>query len=315
MFSYRHAFHAGNHADVLKHTALIACLKHLAGQEKALLVLDTHAGAGLYRLDGDAARTSAEADHGIFSLLSTEKIAKSPKSHEKSSPQAAPENGANSGALGDYLELVRSFNPGMRDGGKLRIYPGSPFIIQRYLQGRDRLKAFEWHPTDTRTLSKNIAQLDAGRQVAVLHEDGFGSAKKYLPPPSRRALVVCDPSYEMKADYARVADYAQEALQRFATGVYFIWYPIIPRPEAHELPRRLTTIARRAGKPFLQATLTVKSSKITKSETGEVLRPGLPASGVFVINPPHTLKPALAQALPALKDLLGQGSNAAFSLE
>jgi 23S rRNA (adenine2030-N6)-methyltransferase len=231
------------------------------------------------------------------------------------SPQAAPEKGANPGALEDYLELVRSFNPGMRDGGKLRIYPGSPFIIQRFLQGRDRLKAFELHPTDTRTLSKNIAQLEAGRQVAVLHEDGFGSAKKYLPPPSRRALVVCDPSYEMKADYMRVADYIQEALQRFATGVYLVWYPIIPRPEAHELPRRLASIARRAGKPFLLATLTVKSSKFTKSETGEVQRPGLPASGVFVVNPPHTLKPALAQALPAMKALLGQGSNAAFSLE
>ncbi|MEN9538280.1 MAG: hypothetical protein RLZZ126_515 [Pseudomonadota bacterium] len=291
MFSYRHAFHAGNHADVLKHVALIACLKHLAAQDKALMVLDTHAGAGLYRLDGDYANTSHEAEHGLLKLVAGARDGLAP-------------------AIQDYLLLVQSFNT----GGKWKVYPGSPFIIQRFLAGRDRLKAFEIHPTDSRTLDKNLAQLDAGRQVAVAHEDGFGTVKKYLPPPSRRALVVCDPSYEMKSDYGRVEDYVQEALQRFATGVYFIWHPIIPRPEAHGLPRRLATLARKAGKPFLHATLTVKSSKITQAADGSAQRPGLPASGVFVINPPHTLRAALAEALPQLVRALGQDRNAAFEL-
>jgi 23S rRNA (adenine2030-N6)-methyltransferase len=164
-------------------------------------------------------------------------------------------------------------------------------------------------------LSANIAQLEAGRQIAVLREDGFGSATKFLPPPSRRALVLCDPSYEMKTDYGRVLDFIGEALKRFATGTFAVWYPIIPRPEAHDLPRRLKTMATKAGKPWLNASLTVKSSKIVTTPTGETRRPGLPASGMFLINPPFTLKAQLAEALPQLVAVLGQDRNAAFALD
>ena len=187
--------------------------------------------------------------------------------------------------------------------------------MQHLLRDHDKLKLFELHPTDARTLDANIAQLEAGRQIAVLREDGFGSATKFLPPPSRRALVLMDPSYEIKSDYGRVLDFAAEALKRFATGTYAIWYPIIPRPEAHDLPRRLKTLATKAGKPWLHATLTVKSSKLITKETGETQRPGLPASGMFLINPPYTLKPLLAAALPQLVERLAQDRHAAFSLE
>jgi 23S rRNA (adenine2030-N6)-methyltransferase len=152
---------------------------------------------------------------------------------------------------------VRSFNPGQA----LKVYPGSPFIVQRLLRGHDRLKVFELHPTDARALDGNIAQLEAGRQVAVLREDGFEGVKKFLPPPSRRALLLCDPSYELKTDYLRVQDLMADCLKRFATGTYAVWYPIIPRPEAHDLPRRLKTLATKAGKPWLHATLTVKSAR------------------------------------------------------
>lgn len=291
MFSYRHAFHAGNHADVLKHTVLVATLQHLTEKEAALAVIDTHAGAGLYRLDGDYANTSGEASHGILPLAAA-------------STALAP-------ALQAYLDLVRAFN----NGGTPRVYPGSPFIAQRLLRPHDRLKLFELHPTDARSLDGNVAQLDAGRQVAVLREDGFEGVKKFLPPPSRRALVLCDPSYELKTDYARVLALATDALKRFATGTYAVWYPIIPRPEAHDLPRRLKTLATKAGKGWLHATLTVKSSKITENAAGETKRPGLPASGMFLVNPPYTLKPALATALPQLVELLGQDRHAAFTLE
>lgn len=293
MFSYRHAFHAGNHADVLKHTVLIAMLRHLTQKEAALTVLDTHAGAGLYRLDSEFAETSGEAAEGIARLL------------------AAKSDGPLAPALQDYLDLVASFN----SKGSSRVYPGSPFIIQRLLREHDKLKLFELHPTDAKTLSANIAQLEAGRQVVVLREDGFESVRKFLPPPARRALVLCDPSYEIKNDYARVAAMAAEALKRFATGTYAVWYPIIPRPEAHDLPRKLKTLAVKAGKPWLHATLTVKSSKLTTDNAGETIRPGLPASGMFVINPPHTLKPALQAALPQMVRLLGQDRNAAFTLD
>jgi 23S rRNA (adenine2030-N6)-methyltransferase len=284
MFSYRHAFHAGNHADVLKHTVLIATLDHLLEKEAALTVVDTHAGAGLYRLDGDYAGTSGEAAEGVLRLLADKKAPTVPAPAAKSAAKkAAPEAEAPlADAIARYLSVIHDFNP----KGGARVYPGSPFIVHHLLRDHDKLKLFELHPTDARTLDANIAQLEAGRQIAVLREDGFGSATKFLPPPSRRALVLMDPSYEIKSDYGRVLDFAAEALKRFATGTYAIWYPIIPRPEAHDLPRRLKTLATKAGKPWLHATLTVKSSKLTTTPTGETQRPGLPASGMFLINPP-----------------------------
>ena len=306
MFSYRHAFHAGNHADVLKHTVLIATLDHMLEKDAALTVVDTHAGAGLYRLDGDYADTSGEASQGVLRLLAPPPLAAPPK---KGAPPKAEVPQAD--AITRYLAVIGDFNP----KGGARIYPGSPFITQHLLRDHDRLKLFELHPTDGRTLTANIAQLDAGRQISVLTEDGFGSATKFLPPPSRRALVLMDPSYELKTDYGRVLDFMAEALKRFATGTYAVWYPIIPRPEAHDLPRRLKTMATKAGKSWLHATLTVKSSKITTAPSGETRRPGLPASGMFLINPPYTLKPLLEAALPQLVERLGQDRNATFSLD
>ncbi|UST53921.1 23S rRNA (adenine(2030)-N(6))-methyltransferase RlmJ [Comamonadaceae bacterium OTU4NAUVB1] len=302
MFSYRHAFHAGNHADVLKHTVLIATLDHLLEKEAPLTVVDTHAGAGLYRLDGDYADTSGEAAQGVLRLVEAPK---------PDAPGAGPATAPPADAIARYLEVISAFNP----KGGARIYPGSPFIVQHLLRDQDKLKLFELHPTDSRTLSANIAQLEAGRKIAVLMEDGFGSATKFLPPPSRRALVLCDPSYEIKSDYARVLDFVAEAMKHFATGTYAVWYPIIPRPEAHDLPRRLKTMATKAGKPWLHATLTVKSSRIVTAPSGETRRPGLPASGMFLINPPYTLKARLDAALPQLVTRLSQDRNATFSVD
>lgn len=288
MFSYRHAFHAGNHADVLKHTVLVAVLQHLIQKDAALTVLDTHAGAGLYRLDGDYAHASGEAAEGFLRLAQASALAP---------------------ALQEYVDLVRSFNA---SAASTKIYPGSPFIAQRLLRAHDRLKLFELHPTDHRLLAGNVAQLEAGRQVAILLEDGFEGLKKFLPPPARRALVLCDPSYEIKSDYARMPAMVQDALLRFATGCYVVWYPLIARQEAHDLPRRLKALASKAGKGWLHATLTVKSSKMTALQDK---RPGLPASGMFVINPPYTLRAALQPALVQMQALLGQDRHAAHTLE
>ena len=325
MFSYRHAFHAGNHADVLKHTTLIALMKYLTQKATALTVIDTHAGAGLYRLDGDYTETSGEAQEGIFRLLSEPKV---PAAPAKKAPAATKTAAAGAGkpaaapgwapALQDYIDLLRGLNPQFAETGNiahLKIYPGSPFIEQQFLSGRDKLKLFELHPTDFKSLSGNIEQLGVGRQVAVSREDGFEALKIFLPPPARRAMVFCDPSYEMKSDYGRVATCMADAVKRFATGTYVVWYPIIPRPEAHDLPRKLKTLAVKAGRSWLNAALTVKSSKLTTDASGEVIRPGLPASGMFVINPPHTLKAELQAALPQMVALLGQDRNAGFTLE
>jgi 23S rRNA (adenine2030-N6)-methyltransferase len=301
MFSYRHAFHAGNHADVLKHVTLLALLKYLT-QKEALTVIDTHAGAGLYRLDSDHSHTSGEAQEGILRL--------SAALHDKPGAEVAP-------AIAGYLDLLAGLNPDFgtsHDPAALRVYPGSPFIASQFLAGRHKLKLFELHPTDFRALSGNIGQLELGRSAACAMQDGFEALRPLLPPPSRRALVICDPSYEMKTDYGRVSAVIGDALKRFPTGTYAIWYPLIPRPEAHDLPKKLKTLASRAGRAWLDATLTVKGSKLHKTVDGETLRPGLPASGMFIINPPYTLHGELKAALPQLEQWLGQDHNAAHSL-
>ena len=298
MFSYRHGFHAGNHADVLKHMVLIAVLKHLTAKPTAVTVVDTHAGAGLYRLDSEFAGTSGEAQDGIVKLLASPLAAEPPP------------------LLADYLELIASFNP----SGKKKIYPGSPFVTQAVLrkEARDKLWLFELHPTDGKALVEHVAQLEDQRMVAIKREDGFEGLRALIPPPSRRGLVLIDPSYEIKNDYGRVAACIQDSLKKFATGTYMVWYPVIPRPEAHELPRRLKTLATQAGKPWLHATLNIgQSPERAKTHTpGEKeMRPGLTASGVFLVNPPHTLKAALQEVLPQLVEVLGRGRGQGHVVE
>lgn len=293
MFSYRHAFHAGNHADVLKHLVLVATARHMTLKDTAVQFIDTHAGAGLYRLDGDFAQTSGEAQEGILQLR---------QSFSGEAP--AP-------ALQDYLSLIDHFS----QGHTRRLYPGSPFLLQHLMRKQDRLKLFELHPTDIKSLKGHIAQLEAGAAINIAQEDGFESLRKLLPPPSRRALVLCDPSYELKDDYTKVATMMEDALKRFATGTYLIWYPIIPRAQAHELPKRLKTMAERASRPWLHATLTVKSSKVVRDERGEEQRPGLPASGMVVINPPYTLAGLIEPALAQASRCLAQNKHAGFTVE
>ena len=212
--------------------------------------------------------------------------------------------------------MVASFN---RAPGAWRVYPGSPLIMHALMTEparaavHDRLKLFEMHPTDAQALQAHIEQLEAGRQVTMARQDGFDGLKALLPPPpaaggSRRALVLIDPSYEIKSDYAKVAAAVQDALKRFATGVYLVWYPIIGRPEAHGLPRRLKTLAQQAGRTWLHATLNVGAAP------GGA---GLSASGMFVINPPHSLKGTLDAALPLVLQALGdgRGRGQAWSVE
>jgi 23S rRNA (adenine2030-N6)-methyltransferase len=309
MFSYRHAFHAGNHADVLKHLVLIATLKHLTQKPTALQVIDTHAGAGLYRLDGDYAGTSGEALDGLIKLAEALRPSQGGVAPAIAPAQVAP-------VITDYLDLVGEFNR----PGQWRLYPGSPFVTHKLLraEARDKLKLFEMHPTDSQALVAHVAQLEAGRQVTVERKDGFESLKALLPPPARRALVLIDPSYEIKSDYAKVSACLQDSLKRFATGTYAVWYPIIPRPEAHELPRRLKTLANQAHKPWLHVTLSVGQRDEPLEPLipgGPPRRPGLAASGMFIFNPPHTLKPALALAMPQLLAVLGRGRGQSQTLE
>jgi 23S rRNA (adenine2030-N6)-methyltransferase len=306
MFSYRHAFHAGNHADVLKHAVWVFILQYLTQKPAPLSVIDTHAGAGMYRLDGEQARTSAEAEEGVDCLF-----------------EALSANKELQPLLAAYTDAIAAFNT----DGSLRHYPGSPLLTHSLLRDGDRLKLFEVHPTDVKILQANVKALEGGASAEVLREDGFEGLRKLLPPPvlggSRRAAVLMDPSYELKTDYAATAKAIETALERFPTGCYAVWYPQIARPEAHSLPRRLKTLATKADKPFVHATLNIgiDSDKTAANDspggkTGRAVSSGgMRASGIFVINPPFTLKAALAQALPQLVKLLGRGRGQAFTLD
>lgn len=286
---------------MLKHTVLIATLEYLKQKEVALSLIDTHAGNGLYRLDGDFAQTSNESASGIQQLLAYAANATEPLTP----------------AVQQYLDQLTSFNGDIKPGTKRIVYPGSPALLQHLMRPQDQLHLFELQPADMRALQGNMAQGPFANHTHVWHADGFKDSLKFLPPPSRRALVLCDPSYELKTDYGQVSQWLADALRKFATGTYIIWYPVIPRPEAHELPRKLKTIARQAGKSWLHATLAIKTGgKSGVQLPGErAERTGMVASGVVVINPPFVLREQLQQALPELVKALGQDHVAAHTLE
>lgn len=276
MLAYRHAFHAGNHADVLKHVVLSQVLAHMGHKDKPYRLIDTHAGAGGYSLGSAEAKKKGEFEQGIGRIWKR--------------TDAPP-------AVADYLACVKAFNP---EGGLGR-YPGSPEFARQLLRPIDELRLFELHPSDVRILA---AHHGMRARTEVIHGDGFEGLKSMLPPPSRRGVVLMDPSYELKTDYARVVGAVREALQRFAECVIVIWYPQVNRVESSELPRRLKAIA---PKGWLHARLTVQAPDAQGF--------GLVGSGMFVINPPWTLHAALKDALPWLRDALAQVDNAAFVLE
>lgn len=277
MQSYRHAFHAGNHADVLKHLILIQLLRHLGQKEKPFWVIDTHAGAGIYDLDAPYARKLSEHKGGIARLWTRPDL-------------PAP--------LADYVGLVRHFNP----GGPLRKYPGSPLLALRTMRDQDRLRLFELHGSDLRLLRGNFR--DAGKQVLVAGTDGFAGLRALLPPPPRRAVALIDPSYEEKQDYDRVFQAMKEALTRFPNGIYAVWYPQLTRLDAHELPQRLKRLP---TTEWLHAALRVRTP------AGDGF--GMHGSGLVVFNPPWTLRDTLAGVLPFLAEVLREDAGAGFTLE
>jgi 23S rRNA (adenine2030-N6)-methyltransferase len=277
MLSYRHAYHAGNHADVLKHLVLIQLSRYLCQKEKSFWYIDTHSGAGAYALDSGYAAKLAEYKDGVGRLWGRNDLPK---------------------PLVDYVDLVRRLNPDRR----LLVYPGSPYFALWTMRDQDRLRLFELHSKDARLLQECFKE--AGKQVIVDPADGFAGLKALLPPPPRRALVLVDPSYEEKQDYDRVFKALKEALSRFPGGTYALWYPQLTRLDAHELPARLKNLP---AKSWLHVTLRVKEP----SKDGF----GMHGSGMFVLNPPWTLHDTLAEVMPYLVSALGLDSGAGFSLE
>jgi 23S rRNA (adenine2030-N6)-methyltransferase len=285
MFSYRHAFHAGSHADILKHLTLIHLVEYLQEKSGALTIIDTHAGAGIYSLKDGFAAVSKEAEGGIFRLL-----------------KFVEEGNTTTESVKKYLALVQAENI----GSELSSYPGSPFILARLLRPQDRLKLFELHPKEIDILRHNVRELRQAKQIDVYAEDSFARLKGLVPPPSRRGLVLIDPSYEDKQDYRYLELALEEALQRFATGCYAIWYPMISRRESAALPDRMKKIAASHTRPWLQAELRVENAPGERR---------LQASGMFIINPPWTLEKHLSEALPTLTKALGVDAGAQFLLK
>lgn len=291
MLSYRHAFHAGNHADVLKHFVQLQLHEYMNQKDTAYTYIDTHSGAGVYALDSGYASKNAEYETGIAPLWERTDLPK---------PLAA------------YVDLIKGLNP----SGKMRYYPGSPYVADKAMREQDRLRLFELHPADAKILADNFRKVaehlaaqgvvasGRGKRVLVDRGDGFHALKTLLPPPSRRALVLIDPPYEDKQDYRKVRDAVDEALGRFPTGTYAIWYPVLQRMESRSFSDKLKRLQ---GKDWLNVSLTVT----TPGPDGF----GLHTSGMFIVNPPYTLEPILRQVMPYLVEVLGKDEGATFVIE
>jgi 23S rRNA (adenine2030-N6)-methyltransferase len=285
--NYRHAFHAGNFADCMKHALLTRVLLYLQQKDAAFHVVDTHAGIGLYDLSGDAATRSPEWRDGIARLLAARDAGRLPQ-------EAAA-------LLEPYLEIVRAVN--LEEGeaaDALRFYPGSPLIAARLLRRQDRYSACELHPDDKPLLEE---ALKGDRQCRTYALDGWLALKSFLPVKERRGLVLVDPPFEEPGEFERLVQGLREGHQRFANGIYMLWYPIKDEREVRAFRQALAT----SGIPRMLA-LELRVAPVMRGA-------GLTGSGLIVVNPPWTLAAEARTLLGALATTLGHNSRAGFSVE
>lgn len=260
MLSYRHSYHAGNHADVLKHIVLSLCIESLKEKEKPFLYLDTHSGAGRYLLQSEHAEKTGEYQAGIGRIWNRDDI---------------PE------LLSPYFSVLKYYNR----NEQLKYYPGSPLIAKHLLREDDKLHLTELHIADSTLLRHEFLK---EKRTKVLREDGYQQLKSQLPPLSRRGIILLDPSYEMKEDYQVVVKAIQEGYKRFSTGIYALWYPVVSRTQTQRMIKGLTD----SGiKNILQIELAVKPDNTQK---------GMTASGMIVINPPWRLASQMQSIMPWL---------------
>jgi 23S rRNA (adenine2030-N6)-methyltransferase len=276
--NYRHAFHAGNFADVVKHAVLARILVHLRAKPTAFRVIDTHAGAGRYDLTGAEASRTGEWRDGIARLLAA---------------RLAPEVET---LLAPYLDVVARFNGGRAP----RIYPGSPEIARANMRLQDRLLACELEPNAARALTHNLAGDERVKVVAI---DGWTALVAYVPPKERRGVVIIDPAFEKPDDTARLADRFAAAYRKWASGIYLLWYPIKQRHAPDALARELKRLA----------IPKILCAEITVAAPCELDR--LTGCGLVIANPPWTLERELAVLLPALTTVLARDGSAAARLD
>ncbi|MCW0235594.1 MAG: 23S rRNA (adenine(2030)-N(6))-methyltransferase RlmJ [Ferrovibrio sp.] len=267
--NYRHAFHAGNFGDVLKHVVLLELLDALHRKPNPVHLIDTHAGIGLYDLAGDEAQRSGEYRFGIGAVLADLQA-------EKILPR--------------YTAALKRLNPELKPGGSgLRRYPGSPWLLQDSVRPGDRVTLCELHPQDAETLKRNIGRDPA---VAIHHRDGFAAIKALLPPTPRRGLALIDPAFEAKDEFTILSKAVLTAQQRWATGQLVVWYPI---KDQKSIEAWKTALAKELKSETLCIELTVRPAKDARQMSG---------SGLLVVNPPWQLKETLAPMLDFLKGRL-----------
>ncbi|SBS34213.1 Ribosomal RNA large subunit methyltransferase J [Marinomonas aquimarina] len=274
MLSYRHIYHAGNHADILKHLVASQICRHLTKKDAPFFYLDTHAGIGLYELASDQAQLNQEYDTGISRLMERSDL---------------PE------PLERFVEIVKELNP----EGELEVYPGSPMVVDHYLRQKDKMHLCELHPNDYPVLA---ALFPKKRVANVVKDDGFLAVKAMLPPPQKRGFVLMDPPYEVKNDYKKVVKALEEGHKRFAQGTFAIWYPVLNRRQADDL---LNAVAATKIRNTLLLELNIRGTETKR---------GMAGSGMIVVNPPWTLEKEAAEFLPFLRDALAEDQDAHFQL-
>jgi 23S rRNA (adenine2030-N6)-methyltransferase len=281
--NYRHAFHAGGFADVIKHIVLVRILSYLQDKQAPFRVIDTHAGAGVYDLTGDEARRSGEWLTGIARLMQA-------RFSENALPLVAP-----------YLDIVRAFNA----KAELKAYPGSPLIARALLRPQDRLTACEVEPKARKRL---IDALRRDTQARVVDLDGWMALPAFVPPKERRGLVLIDPPFEQKDEFARMAEGFAHAFTKWPTGIYLLWYPVKSRRATDSLARHVAEIAGSGAPPG-------KCLRLEFSVAPQSAEAGLISAGLLIVNPPWKLAGELRTILPELEKPLGRGGAGRFRLE
>lgn len=285
MLSYRHAFHAGNFADVLKHSVLTLVLDYMTRKEKGFCYIDSHSGAGMYQLADEYAQKTGEYKDGIAKIINDED---------------APES------LEPYLSLIRSLNlasdpstaSGSDQNNELEVYPGSPGIAKAFARRQDSSHLFELHPTDIQHLTDFCQRW---RKVFVKQSDGYQGVLGLLPPPSRRGVVLIDPPYELKEDYQKAVKTIIKAYAKFSTGTYILWYPVVKRELVTAMQEDFT---KSEVKNLLQVEFCLSP------DTQEY---GMTGTGLFIVNPPWQLTAQLKEILPYMKAKLGD-DNTSYTL-
>jgi 23S rRNA (adenine2030-N6)-methyltransferase len=268
MLSYRHSYHAGNHADVIKHLVEVAILLYLKKKDKPFCYHDSHAGAGLYSLNSEQSLKTGEFASGIGRLMQ----------HQATSP-----------VLAAYLQVIHDLNP----NGQLQFYPGSPAIAKMLLRSDDSIQATELHPSDYPLLQ---AQFLHRRHCRIEKIDAYAGFRAMLPPLAKRGLVLIDPPYELKTEYQDLVDGLQLAYQRFPQAVYAIWYPVIDRASIEAVLQAMVDTG-------IRNQLRIEFSPKADSEGF-----GMTGSGMLVINPPFTLSADIKEALQELSPILADGT-------